>query len=116
MSPGSLPTYGTDENPHSASPTTMIAIPAKTRLFPIGAIAVTEARLYKTGGPYNTRAPLSASLLCVSVRVASRFGAGGFARRERLLDDLVSDRRRGLFVVREVLLEGAATRRDRTQV
>src|ERR1700726_4241464 len=39
MSPGSLPMNGTDENPHSKSPTKTIAIPAKTRLFPIGAIA-----------------------------------------------------------------------------
>src|SRR5258708_22521703 len=56
MSPGSLPISGTDENPHSSSPKTTIAIPAKTRLFPIGAIAVLPlARLYKTGGLGNTR-------------------------------------------------------------
>src|SRR5258708_1148060 len=55
MSPGNFPINGTDENPHSNSPTTMIAIPAKTRLFPIGAIAVhAQARLYKTGGAGNT--------------------------------------------------------------
>src|ERR1700722_6162880 len=58
MSPGILPTNGTDENPHSSRPTNMIAIPAKTRLFPIGAIAVhAQARLYKTGDPYNTGSP-----------------------------------------------------------
>src|SRR5580704_4987389 len=56
MSPGSLPMSGTDENPHSNSPKTTIAIPAKTRLFPIGAIAVLPlARLYKTGCLGNTR-------------------------------------------------------------
>src|ERR1035437_5169201 len=58
MSPGSLPIYGADDNPHSASPPTTIAIPAKTRLFPIGAIAMlTQHRLYLTGGPGNTRPP-----------------------------------------------------------
>src|SRR6266481_8617549 len=99
MSPGSLPTYGTDENPHSTRPTTMIAIPAKTRLFPIGAIALlTLARLYKTHRPYNTRGrPARSTALCV--RVGVRFGAGGLARRQRLLDDLFGDRRRSLLIM-----------------
>src|SRR5271155_4163302 len=115
MSPGSLPTYGADENPHSTSPTTTIAIPAKTRLFPIGPIAVlTQARLYKTDAPCNTRAPRLHPRF--RVRVGVRFDAGGLARRERLLDDLFSDRSRSLLVMREVLLEGAAARRDRAQV
>src|SRR5208282_1228728 len=55
---GQLPIYGTDDKPHSASPTTTIAIPAKTRLFPIGAIAeLSRHRLYKTDGSGNTRGP-----------------------------------------------------------
>src|SRR5208282_3820580 len=59
-------------------------------------------------------APPCPAELCVGVRV--RFGAGGLARRERLLDDFLRDRRRRLLVMREVLLERAAARRDRAQV
>src|SRR5208282_5714570 len=59
-------------------------------------------------------APPCCAALGVSVRV--RFGAGGLARRERLLDDFLRDRRRRLLVMREVLLERATARGDRAQV
>src|SRR5271166_6071692 len=60
-------------------------------------------------GQYPGRPALPVKLC---VRVGVRFGAGGLARGERLLDNLFSDRSRSLFVVRKVLLEGAAARRD----
>src|SRR5271156_7189391 len=115
MSPGSFPTSGTDENPHSSSPTTTIATPAKTRLFPIGAIGLLPwHRLYKTAAPYNTRPPCPVCSL--GVRVGVRFGAGGLARGERLLDNFVSDGARRFLIMREMLLERSAARRDRAQV
>ena len=96
MSPGSLPDQGTDENPHSNRPTTTIATPAKTRLFPIGAIAELPLhRLYKTRRALsNTRAdlrliygcyacawacdlaPAASRAACVSLIIFSAIGAG----------------------------------------
>src|ERR1035437_1169346 len=74
-----------------------------------------SALIVLDGRPWQYQAALPrCAALCVGVRV--RFGAGGLARRERLLDDLLRDRRRRLLVMREVLLERAAARRDRAQV
>src|SRR5258705_1444966 len=106
-----------DESPQISTPISTIEIPIRTRDFPSGSIAEsTQRRLYKTGHPGNTGRPtlLTLSILCVCVGV--RFGAGGLALSASLLDYFFRDRRGRFLVVREMLLEGAASRRDRTQV